>query len=245
MKKSKLLTEKRMLIGLIGLLFVVTFVHTIGILNLSENPSFAGVTDSSQQAQVATVSICLKITPKYNYTNTTELTGSEGQGGRARATVQMYWQVKNVCTNEVKILTPTTSQTTPNIFNVQRLLNDSIVPVLSSEFASKGISNYVEYVECMDCSAPIFYPTNAPYATNFASYSIPSQATRTLRLSGSFEKTVNPLYSLRFKPQMLRWVNASSVADNNVASTEIISAAMPSVESNYWASDFVRSYLLQ
>lgn len=66
MKNFKL-SEKRMLFGLIGLLFVVSFVHTAGILNLT-----SGV--KSQTAQVVkTASPSVKITSKTDFSNKVEI----------------------------------------------------------------------------------------------------------------------------------------------------------------------------
>lgn len=236
MKKNKL-SERRILIGLICLLFVVTFVHTVGILDLSKNLSSTGA--DSQRAQVATLSICLQITPAYNITTTGEILGWDGGPGVAQ---HMYWNIKNLCSTNIRILNAANLNiSTPTLFTVQaRNQNGSIVPVLGSGLSTYGIGAYYEFVNCATCSNT-WVPSTVPNSNYQISTSIiPPQATRLIDLSAVYSRGGSGSDApIRIAPKAIKWVMESSVADNNISATDILTTPVGTTNANYWAPDFI------
>lgn len=96
--KTLHLSKKRLLIGLVGLLFITGFVNTIGILNLYNK----GVSGDSQKAQVAT-SDCLQVTYKYDRLLTANL--NDGTNKKMYSFVNSY-NIKNLCSYNVYIVEP-------------------------------------------------------------------------------------------------------------------------------------------
>ncbi len=246
--KKKMMSERRVLIGLIGLLFLMGFVHTMGILSLSKKMT-SKVQASSQKAQVATLSLCLQITPAYNMLSTSEQNGMENAGGQGLIATYMYWNVKNVCSGSISIINAGVYNTSnnPQIFSLQaRTSNGSIVNVSPSSFASYGVSEYGESTDCQNCGAAVIYPATVPYAnSSFDTYTIPSQATRLIRMTGWYKKTHSPQWSLRLYPKSIRWINQSSVTDGAVSAGEPITTPIPASSASAWASDFVEGYYIQ
>ncbi len=243
MKGKKLFTEKRMLIGLLGLLFVMGMVHTMGILSLS-NKMASRVASGRQTAQVATLSICLQITPAYN------MTDAAAQNNPPNFTLigtQMYWNVKNMCNYNVRIVNSGAvfSPSSPSLFTLQtRHSNGSILQVTPQNYATYDVSNYAESTSCSNCgsSGYVQYPSNAGAQTFVDTYLIAPQMTRTIIASGSYLKENGSDWSIRFVPKYIKWVPQSSVADNYITSTDIITTAIPSEQALYWASDFIKEH---
>lgn len=238
MKHHNLLNERRVLIGLIGLLFVVGFVHTMGILSLSRSMA-SRVSSGSQTAQVATLSICLQITPAYNITTTGEILGWDGGPGVAQ---HLYWNIKNLCSTNIRILNAANLNiSTPTLFTVQaRNQNGSIVPILGSGLSTYGIGAYYEFVNCATCSNT-WVPSTVPNSNYQISTSIiPPQATRLIDLSAVYSRSGSGSDApIRIAPKAIKWVMESSVADNNISATDILTTPVGTTNANYWAPDFI------
>ena len=241
--KKKIISERRILIGLIGLLFLMGFVHTMGILSLSKNMA-TGVPKGSQAAQVATLSICLQITPAYNLVKLGENFVEATLPG---ATVAMYFNIKNVCTSTINIVDVASLNTinNPALFTPQvRLSNGSITNILSSNLgalSTYGIASYSEFSGCPTCGNNVqSYSSSVPNSLpSVVTYPIAPQATRTIVLQANYGKTEPSTWPIRMMPKAIKWIPSTSLTDNHVSATDIITTPIPATQGAYWASDFV------
>lgn len=245
MKKNKL-TEKRMLIGLIALLFVVTFVHTISILDISEEVST--VPADSQKAQVATLSICLQITPAYNMVSSNE---TNDPAGYVFVHTDMYWNIKNVCTSNAWIVNSGSvgSYNAPTTVSLQtRHSNGSLLSVLPSNFSTYNLAPYfADSTSCINCgtSGYVQYPSNASTVGQWFvdAYKIPPNTTRMILMSSAYKREGDSDWPIRVLPKAIKWITQSSVNDNYISPTDILTTPIPAAEAGYWATDFNKPYI--
>lgn len=231
-------SDKRVIFGLISLLFVVGFIHTMSILRLSQ--SLASKTQpNSQKAQVATLGTCLQVTPWNNRITTYQnFNGSNLPG----ANIDMYWNVKNICPWNVRILrTPDITSSGPSNMELQLVSFMSQPFALApSTFASHGITNYAEDVMCLNCSGDVTYTsTVVPGHPTVYTYLIPPQATRMVRYRTWFNKNPQYPYDIRVAPKSVKWVQENAWSDNTISANDIFNSAVSTANVTNWASDFI------
>ncbi len=226
-----------MLIGLIALLFVVTFVHTIGILNISEEVS--NVPADSQKAQVATLSICLQVTPLYNIVEPGEYVT---EGLYPAVTTYMYFNIKNLCTATINIFNPGVGYTTPTLQNLQtRQANGNPMNILSPQHPNYNINYYAEFVECFNCSnGTLTYPSTAVGTPpTVYVHPIAPQQTRTIIFTNVTGMTDVSEWPIRVAPKAIKWIAQSALTNGQVQQGEIITTPIPATNAATWASDFI------
>lgn len=236
---KKHLNNKSLVAGLIGLLFVVSFVQTAGILNISRSVNKTSPA-LSQKAQVATLGTCLQVTPWNNRITTYQNFNNTNIPG---VNVDMYWNVKNTCPWEVRIIRTTGlgNQGAPYNMELQLISGLSDPFALNpTTFATHGVTNYAEDATCMNCSGNISYNSTvaAGYPTIYT-YLIPSQATRLIRMRTYFNKNPAYPYELRVAPKSIKWVQSNAWSDNNISSNEIFTSSVSTANVSNWASDFI------
>lgn len=246
MKKKTMMSERRILIGLIGLLFLMGFIHTMGILSLTRNMA-SGVSLGSQTAQVATLSICLQITPAYNIVSSGE---TNNPAGYVLVNTDMYWNIKNVCNTNAWIVNSGSvgSANAPTTVSLQtRHSNGSLIPVFPSNFSTYDLAPYfADSTSCINCGTTgyVQYPSNAStVGQSFVdAYMIPPNATRTILMSSAYKKEGDSDWPIRLLPKAIKWITQSSVNDNYISPTDILTTPIPATQAAYWATDFNKPY---
>ena len=249
MKKSKI-TEKRILIGLISLLFVVTFVHTIGILKVTENVELSKSAAGAQKAQAflpTASNPCLSFVP---ITNTMSVNGNNPD---ITLYYNLYYNIKNNCSYGIRILDPFTltgQASVPSMTNVvsKFQVNDAqLNPVDVTSLNSYGLQLSLERLLCDNCSALGFVPSAVGGTVNSMTpsvglYSLPAGATKRFNYWVGLS-TDSYTQFVRVSPKAIKWVKDSDLSDFNVTASEIKTFNMSSAFSNSLAGDYLGTNL--
>ncbi len=235
-----MMSERRILIGLIGLLFVMGFIHTMGILNLSKKLS-RNVAVSSQKAQVATIGTCLNVSPLYNIDEPNEVYVNNTFPGNV---THMYLSIKNSCTSTINIFNAGVGYTTPTLTDLQtRQADGNPATISASQFNNYNINNYSEFVECFNCGNSILqYPSSVPGTpSTIYVHPIPAGQKRTIIYNVSYGMTSVPELPIRVAPKAIKWVAQNSLTDGQLSTGEIITSTIPSASMSSWATDFIEA----
>lgn len=237
---------KYLAFGLIGLLFVITIVHSVAILEISD--------ETEQEAQLTALSAgCLQVTPLHN---AVEAFGPGSIGPLPGIDYKMFFSVKNTCTYGVKVVNPQTysGQTAapmPQLLvtSIQRrdgFGNGVDLPVPTNYLDTQAL---VEGLSCSDCNGGVATYHTSPVGgwfhggtyNNLGAYSIAPGATK--QVSMQIAIGINPLglsTHYRIRPAKMLWFSDAALADSNVSVTEIKSHSFSSANSLNWATDYAR-----
>ena len=240
MKKS-IISNKRLVAGLIGLLFVVTFVHTISILNISNNLTFSKINNSSQKAQVGTFN-CLQVSPMYNIVEPSEVYYNGTYPGVSN---HMYLNIKNICSSTINIFNPGIGYTIPTLIEDQtRQVNGTPLTILNSQLSNYNINSYTEFLECFNCGNTIAQYPSTVTGTPSTVYVHPiaPQQTRTIIYNINYSMTSISEWPIRIAPKAIKWVAQNSLADNQISNSDISTVTLTSTQRASWATDFLEPY---
>lgn len=240
MKKKNLLTERRMLMGLIALLFVMGLIHTMGIITLTNK--LAGRLDSSSQtAQVpgfqtvyptitggTTSNPCLTITNNVpDFLNTFEHAEGQYSLGLNEQYYQLDLSVKNICTTGVYLITPSVFNqsngeqiTNTTGSDLQVGLGNGTLTIINPAAPQFPVAIASELLLCTTCvngsyPSPLHVSGSIP-----ASLIEPGQTKKISFLMSAFVPNESA-YFYRTVPKSIKWFYSSALTDNNVLQNEV------------------------
>lgn len=219
--KKPIISNKRLVAGLIGLLFVVTFVQTIGILNISK--SLYKVDTNSQKAQtISTGNACMQITPIMDFADTIENVGGTTN---TETWFSMFYNIKNICSFNIYILNPESwpSGSSLQYSTLQTLTGqNSPTNVSTPNNSTYGTSLNAEFINCATCSVTPNYSSNM-FSTGYVR-SIVLQPGQTKTFTYNVSVVKSYAYQSNFLavyPTLFKWFKQSALNDNNVLGSEI------------------------
>jgi hypothetical protein len=226
----KKLTERRILIGLIILLFATSFINTVGILNMSRG---------NQKAQVVNAgNACMQVTQKYTMADIAPYEQDPTNYETYNMNIDM--SVKNICTSNVYMISPFNfingnplpgeALNGPLYYGALQMLSNDQVSTISLPTNTYGVKLLSEYAQCVGCANYLMYTaTGVNTAGSVMTFSIAPGETKTYRYSTSFKIPLgmSSYNFLAVNMGSFKWFKQAALTDNTVASTEVYTYVLP------------------
>lgn len=265
MKHHNLLNERRVLIGLIGLLFITGFIHTMGILNLSR--SLANRVESgSQTAQVpgfqsvypvitggTTANPCFTITNDLpDYLNSFEHAEGQYLLGLNEQYYRLDLSIKNICASTVYIANSTAFNqssgeqlTSTTGADLQVGLSDGTLTTINPANPQFPVTLMTDITNCYNCVNGS-YPSPIHVSGSISAASIgPGETKKVSFLMSAFVPNESA-YFYRVVPKSIKWFYASALSDNNVVQNEVKTFlfSTSAATRNLFGTDFLRNNII-
>ena len=248
MKKKSMISERRILIGLMGLLFVSGFIHTMGILNLSRNLNVKADPES-QTAQVFSGS-CITVAPKSFLLDGIESPNNPGELYNKQI-YNVNVAIRNSCNHSVYIIKPNT------------LIDHTDKTGFANQLVSMGVQYYngatdgsvdvnpanpehnirisQDLMICNTCQSGNF--TYLPTSTDIlAAATIPATSIKNFSFVVEVSTLDENYWSYRALLKNIKWFMPSALSDNQVTDTEIRTLSIASSVQKDFSTDYMRVY---
>ncbi len=236
--------------ALIGLLFVVTIVHSVAILNITDDgEQGAQVVRSGGDAKIPFN--CLVVNPaSYNQSRITSTNDTLTPNFPDRS-FSLSFSVMNQCQYDIKLIDTsnligqtTIASSVQKEFGFGAPIN---VNVLGNNL---GIQLGHEVVWCLDCDnggAPTYYASPEGDYNNLGvpsvrGYTISAGETNMVMIETKVRAPALSNDFIRVAPVMLKWFSVSALSDNVVTALEMKTYNFSAANSNNWASDYTKLF---
>ncbi len=243
-------TDKKMkytIAALIALLFIVTIVHSMAIINMSTRSNGDAQVLRALDSKSASRLPCLSVTPDMEEYRVITTNQQPLPNNPTRSFI-MGFQVKNNCTSDIKIVN-SDHLAGAKAYTIQK--DNFGVPAIVDPLSNTlGLEVGFEGVFCPDCDSGIgtyyYAAENGEYdnmgTPSVRAYTIPVGETKFVLIHSDIKMPPLANEYVRVVPSALSWFFASALSDNYVSGAEMRTYTFTATDSSAWAMPYTRAY---
>lgn len=238
---------KYLIAALIGLLFVVTIVHSMAILEMSKRPQGDAQVLRALDSKSASRLPCLSVTPDMEEYRVVTTNQQPLPNNPTRSFI-MGFKVKNNCTSDIKIANSDhVIGAKASVIERDNFGSPVVVDPLSNTI---GLEVGFKGVFCPDCDGGMgtyyYAAENGGYnnmgTPSVRAYTIPAGETKFVSIQTDIKMPPLANEYVRVAPSTFSWFFTSALSDNYVSAGEMRTYAFAQADSYAWAMPYTRAY---